>query len=128
MHSNHFSFNTQTSNKHIYPASVYRSIQRNEQVMPSSTSSSTSSSSSSSSSSSNNNNKININGNAELTMSDYEFLKPWGGMNDFMLLCGLKMYNQDDVEEGMEILRFMKEAHLQNLAEEQSEKEQRRGK
>ncbi|KAK3318880.1 hypothetical protein B0H66DRAFT_558342 [Apodospora peruviana] len=42
-------------------------------------------------------------------MSDYEFLKPWGGMNNFMLSHGLKMHDPADVAEAHQIIDQMRQ-------------------
>ncbi|BFZ63690.1 hypothetical protein YB2330_004822 [Saitoella coloradoensis] len=47
-------------------------------------------------------------------MSDYEFLKPWGGMKGFMESYALKLYNPKDVEEAKAMIRQMKEGAVQD--------------
>ncbi|KZT23500.1 hypothetical protein NEOLEDRAFT_1069367, partial [Neolentinus lepideus HHB14362 ss-1] len=42
-------------------------------------------------------------------VSDYEFLKAWGGWWKFMQSYGLKPWNDDDCQEAKEILRRLKQ-------------------
>ncbi|KAK4212733.1 hypothetical protein QBC37DRAFT_187456 [Rhypophila decipiens] len=42
-------------------------------------------------------------------ISDYEFLKPWGGMENFMNSHGLRMWNPEDVDEAHQIIDMMRE-------------------
>ncbi|EPQ55087.1 hypothetical protein GLOTRDRAFT_42001 [Gloeophyllum trabeum ATCC 11539] len=41
-------------------------------------------------------------------VSDYEFLKAWGGWHQFMLSYSLKPWDDDDVQEAKEIIRRLK--------------------
>lgn len=50
-------------------------------------------------------------------MSDYEFLKAWGGWQNFMLSYGLKPWNLDDVEEGKVILEQLKKSAVEDAKE-----------
>ena len=97
--------------------------------MSSSSSSSPSSSSfsfSSSNNKNNNNNHNNNNNNTKPTMTDDQFLKSWGGMYHFMLSYGLKIHDEEDYRQAKEILRVMKEAQLEDLVGEWTERERER--
>ncbi|KAI0248589.1 hypothetical protein BJV78DRAFT_1234696 [Lactifluus subvellereus] len=43
-------------------------------------------------------------GDTSATKSDYYYTKPYGGMQGFMHSYGLKMYNDDDVQEAKAII------------------------
>ena len=51
-------------------------------------------------------------------ISDYSIVKPWGGMKNFMESYGLRIYNDEDIQEAKAIIKAFKQAEYEERAEE----------
>ena len=60
------------------------------------------------------------------SIPDSAITESWGGMNNFMLSYGLKMWNPEDVQEARAIINAFKQADYEQSLEEANSSESKK--